>query len=441
MAVYSVQYNINTNVPYDELVYELSLYSENATGVQVFVLQNTNKQSFMSDYKTQVHKTVDISTGQSLIYIMKICVYRVFSGATFLAEEEISIYSLSDFGVGNSSRDGVWYYETSQVTTKKQDNNVNIYQQYITRKNKGVFESSQHPHGDPKDPFQRSVIESQLQIRANAASSRYTGQSVVYPDQGRTMLCGPAAFTYCLMMDRFDLYKYAILDLWETGKTRLGSLIINAKQNGEGISNNAKKASLTYLENLFEWVEQKDHLGNVVGQVEVQRIPSIDWIFMACLRATSNSKMTYDNIDDKTSAITLGDTITSWFSALGSKKIFDNVSISDSNLQDICDLNKYVDTINHSTHVISMVSAIMLKDGDDSVFFSFKNHWITWESPLKYKVKNNYEAVSLNASGESEIKLDCFTWGHVNSDTFKQDVDLSEFLNCTYGGVVFAKIP
>lgn len=441
MATYNIQYKVNTNVPYNELLYELSLYSEDSTGNKNFVLQSTGKQKLMPDCKTQIHKTSDISPTQSMIYIMKINVYRVLAGLDFEVEEEISIYSLGNYGLGNSSRDGVCYYETQQSTKKQNGNDINTYQQYITRKNEGVFESSQHPHGDPKDPFQKSVIESQLQIRGHAASSRYLGSGDVYPDQGRTMLCGPAVFAYCLMMDRFDLYKYAILDLWETGKTRIGSLIIDAKKKNGNDSNKVKKTSLTYLENLFEWVEQKDSQGNIIGQVEVQRIPSIDWIFMACLRASSNSKMTYNNINDKTSAITLGDTIASWFSDVGSKKIFDNLSLLDSNLQDICSLNNYVDSVGHSTHVISMVSAIMLKDGDDSVFLSFKNHWIAWESQLEYKSKNNYQVISFSANKDAKVKLTCFTWGHVNSDTFKQDVDLNEFMNCTYGGMVFSKIP
>ncbi|MFY2738900.1 hypothetical protein [Pseudocitrobacter faecalis] len=88
-----------------------------------------------------------------------------------------------------------------------------------------------------------------------------------------------------------------------------------------------------------------------------------------------------------------------------------------------------------------MVSAIMLKDGDDSVFLSFKNHWIAWESQLEYKSKNNYQVISFSANKDAKVKLTCFTWGHVNSDTFKQDVDLNEFMNCTYGGMVFSKIP
>lgn len=49
--------------------------------------------------------------------------------------------------------------------------------------------------------------------------------------------------------------------------------------------------------------------------------------------------------------------------------------------------------------------------------------------------------ISFSANKDAKVKLTCFTWGHVNSDTFKQDVDLNKFMNCTYGGMVFSKIP
>ncbi|MCM6167808.1 hypothetical protein M4B56_27935, partial [Klebsiella pneumoniae] len=46
------------------------------------------------------------------------------------------------------------------------------------------------------------------------------------PNQGRTSLCGPASFFYCLQMDRPDVYKQAAIELWMQGKTKIGTLDI-----------------------------------------------------------------------------------------------------------------------------------------------------------------------------------------------------------------------
>jgi hypothetical protein len=42
-----------------------------------------------------------------------------------------------------------------------------------------------------------------------------------YPNQGWTSLCGPASFFYCLQMDRPDVYKQAVNELWLHGKTKI----------------------------------------------------------------------------------------------------------------------------------------------------------------------------------------------------------------------------
>lgn len=38
-------------------------------------------------------------------------------------------------------------------------------------------------------------------------------QGTGYPDQSETSLCGPAAYFYCLLKERPDLYKEAVRDL------------------------------------------------------------------------------------------------------------------------------------------------------------------------------------------------------------------------------------
>ncbi|MBI0032268.1 hypothetical protein H3S75_13615 [Gilliamella sp. B14384G15] len=54
-----------------------------------------------------------------------------------------------------------------------------------------AFEVKEHPAGDPHDPFSKEEVEKGLLLRLARMD---------YPDQDQAMLCGPAAFFYCLLI-------------------------------------------------------------------------------------------------------------------------------------------------------------------------------------------------------------------------------------------------
>lgn len=101
-----------------------------------------------------------------------------------------------------------------------------------------------------------------------------------------------------------------------------------------------------------------------------------------------------------------------------------------SNINDICKLNSL---INDDVHIVSLISAGMLQQGADVLF---KDHWIVWDGKLKL-----LNSITNNTSLDEYVSLRLFSWGEVKENSLKQGLTLGDFLNYTFGGMVFTKIP
>lgn len=55
-----------------------------------------------------------------------------------------------------------------------------------------------------------------------------------WPHQGGTSLCGPAAFMFCLINDRPDLYVGHIIDLWTGRPATFGPAQCATQHTGSG---------------------------------------------------------------------------------------------------------------------------------------------------------------------------------------------------------------
>lgn len=221
------------------------------------------------------------------------------------------------------------------------------------------------------------------------------------------MLCGPAAFYYCLMMDRYDVYEQLVWDLWSRGKAMLGEWLL------QPIVNTMK------VRNLFAGMSHP-------------RVSAIDWITMASLRDSSNNLLKYESVGDKVSAITLWGDIEKWMLNTGAHKIFSNISIYHSNLSDVCKLNSLM---SNNVHILSLTSAGMLQQGAD---VPFKDHWIVWDEELKL---TNRQRITNETNLEEFVSLRLFSWGEVKDNSLRELLTLGEFLSHTFGGLVFTKIP
>jgi hypothetical protein len=135
------------------------------------------------------------------------------------------MYTLAELSSGRAwspiKRENPCYFETREQTRLVKPGEENIQAVQISSPER-PFIAKEYPIGHDLDPFERSIIREQITTRFNQLD---------YPNQGWGSLCGPAAFFYCLQMDRPDVYAQAARELWCWGKTKIGELEITP---GEG---------------------------------------------------------------------------------------------------------------------------------------------------------------------------------------------------------------
>ncbi|MEB7597842.1 hypothetical protein [Raoultella terrigena] len=400
MPKYNVYTKIESNVPASNLFYDLNVYRTDANNKK-YVLLSVSEQPIDPNYYTQSHDTNDTDDDLSVIYIIEISLYRKHGGKliSVLSSPAKRMYTLGEIASGKayskSKRENVCYFETKAQTKLVNDNrDENIHSVQITCLER-AFIAKEYPIGSEDDPFDKKKIESQLTSRIKHSN---------YPNQGGTSLCGPASFFYCLLMDRPDVYKQAVNELWLHGKTKIGTLEISP---GNGC---------------------RHPKGSFYDDYGREAISGLDWITLAGLRDSENSVMSYDAVDDQVSGITMWGVLTNWFQKAGYEKIFNNISLSHANEEDIVMLNSYA---KQGYRVVTLISAGMLKgwgNGDSSS----KNHWIVWNEPV---CKVNGGDVTPKDSDEL-IELKLFSWGIVDWQT-KDKSSLSYFAKHVFGGLVF----
>lgn len=400
MPKYNIYTKIESNVPVLDLFYDLTVYRTDSHGER-HVLLSVIQQPLEPDYKTKVHETSETDDDLSVIYIMEMMLYRKHGGKliSVLPAASKRMYTLGEMASGNAfskkKRENVCYFETKGQTKPVNSNgDDNIYNVQITCQER-PFIAKEYPLGSPDDPFDRRKFENQISLRMNYSS---------YPNQGRTSLCGPASFFYCLQMDRPDVYKQAANELWLHGKTKIGTLDITP---GEGCK----------------------HPKGSFYSGSSERISGLDWITLASLRDSENSIMSYDEVDDEVAGITMWGKITEWFEKSGYVKVFSNVGLSRCSIEDVARLSEYAD---NGFKVVCLISAGMLFDfGSDDT--SSKNHWVVWAGALK---NARGQAITKNSRPDEIVNLKLFSWGMVKNQ-IKPNKDLEYVRKHVFGGVVF----
>lgn len=402
MPKYNIYTKIESNVSAVDLFYDLNVYRTDASNKK-HILLSVAQQPVTSNYQTQSHEKNDTEDGLSVIYIMEMNLYRKHGGKLFsvLSSPAKKMYTLGEMASGQAysknKRENVCYFETKAQTKPVNDKGEdNIHTVQITCQ-KRAFIAKEYPVGSPDDPFDKNKIEHQILSRMNRSS---------YPNQGDTSLCGPASFFYCLLMDRPDIYKQAVNELWLYGKTKIGALNIVP-------SNSCRHPMGAFYDAYGE------------------RVKGIDWITLASLRDSENSIMSYDEIDDQASGITLWGALTEWFVSAGYQKEFSNVGLSHVNLKELSTLNEY---IRKGCRVVTLISAGIL-DGFDSTVTA-KNHWIVWDGPITTQYG---EVISLTTKENELVQLKLFSWGKVKNQ-IKRHLALSDVMGSIFGGVVFKSL-
>ncbi|RZL80905.1 MAG: hypothetical protein EOP66_06195 [Sphingomonas sp.] len=151
----------------------------------------------------------------------------------------------------------------------------------------------------------RDVLTAQLE-------QRIAGKGT--PSQVGTSYCGPAAFLYCVLEDRPDIYIAYAISLWMRG-----TFDFRTK------SGNAHVASDTgTIKEMGTLVRRR------IAKPGKAQISELDWMTMACLSASTRPFFVPGNaahLDDVGSSITYPWVLKSWFAATGSRSKVDSMGL------------------------------------------------------------------------------------------------------------------
>jgi len=409
MTIYNVSTYIKTKSNLEYIFYEMELYKIDDKGNKVYALKSTGTQNLQADNRTSVHSSLDISDPEDTSYILRINLFHKIGGKKYevLPEPMTAIIPLKGFLTSDKKWGLSREFEYDETVEKTQNGYTIVYNEKVPFKPR-AFEVKEHPVGDPLDPFSKEKIEASLRSRLAKAN---------YPDQANSMLCGPAAFFYCLFIDRPDLYKQMVKELWESGKTKIGTLKLEPGYD------------CRHPKNFFDYDERVGIYPKVLG---------IDWITLASLRDTENSVFDFDSPNNVFQGITTAGDLKAWFKKAGSKILYEiNSNIVTQafgpklTLKDLCLLNSYV---REDTHVVMLITSRMF---DDMASLLTKNHWIVLQDKLK--LINGHEVTEQTLPSEL-VELNCFSWGEVK-DHLLDNTTLADVMKYSYAALVISKIP
>jgi len=143
------------------------------------------------------------------------------------------------------------------------------------------------PKGRPFPRIQLEDVVAGLRERVNDPRKQ---------NQGAASLCGPAAFFYCVLNYKPELYVQYVIDLFTTGKARIGSLKVEPS------------------------------LPCRVYAPPASKIAAVDWIALASLRDSENTIMDYSSANDTVAGITRPGTLAGWFRHIGYQGVRDNTN-------------------------------------------------------------------------------------------------------------------
>jgi len=254
--------------------------------------------------------------------------------------------------------------------------------------------------------FTRGDVARQIQDRVN-----YPGMI----RQGQSSLCGPAAFLYCVAKKMPLAYAQYIIDLYESGKAKLGSLNI---EPGTDTKN--------YDLPLF-----------------LSDMAAADWIGLAGLRDSANNCFDYQKFTNTIPGITMPGELLSWFTKAGYTSGEDNTNIifGAKNLFTLLSAHQR----QQAGHAVCLLVVASVFDGVLRLSSNnLPNHWVVLTSPIKIdgmpvlpllgkgKTINNDDSIL-----SKKISFDVYTWGNsARSVTFKShDLTVAQFLPHFFGYV------
>jgi len=207
--------------------------------------------------------------------------------------------------------------------------------------------------------------------------------------QQRSSLCGAAAVMFCLVNRDPEAYIQYVIDLYEKGQAKFGSLTVKP--------------------------------GDACRNYEPKRIAPVDWIALASLRDSENRYMSLASVESDAAAITMPETIVSWFRALG-YTTYKSTQWFGAMVQNEHEIARAGTARLQGRDVCLFVNAQML-EGSMGSLSATPNHWIVLTKPIRLDPKKR------------EIAVEIFTWGDIVRVPVNGTVDLDGFLKNYYGYV------
>jgi hypothetical protein len=208
-------------------------------------------------------------------------------------------------------------------------------------------------------------------------------------NQGYAGLCGPAAFFYCVLNYKPELYVQYVIDLMTTGKARVGSR------------------------------EVKPGAACRVYQPPPDKIAAVDWVALASLRDSDNLVMDLSSVDDELSPGTRSGEVAKWFRDIGYRDVRDDTNYY------FCKGRKEIEAIDRDIRfnrdVCLFINDNMLDDTTARLKSTFVNHWVVLDDAPEIR--------------GDRISLSVYTWGSVQRVPGVGTLSLEEFSRNFYGYV------
>jgi hypothetical protein len=206
-------------------------------------------------------------------------------------------------------------------------------------------------------------------------------------NQGRAGLCVPAAFFYCVLNYKPELYVQYVIDLFTTGKARIGSL------------------------------EVKPSAACRLYQPPLDKIAAVDWVALASLCDSSNLILDVSSADDDLSVGNWPGEAAKWFRDIGYRDVRD-----DTNMY-FCKGRKEIEAFDRDMRfnrdVCLFINTNMLDEGTNRLKSTFVDHCVVLDEPPEIN--------------RDRISLSVYSWGKVQRVPSVGTLSLEEFSRNFYG--------
>jgi hypothetical protein len=208
-------------------------------------------------------------------------------------------------------------------------------------------------------------------------------------DTSYANLCGPGAFFYCLVNDKPEIYVDYVIDLYNNGSAKLGSLTVKPSH------------------------ACRNH------QPDPKKIAPVDWVALASLKDDDNIKLHFSSEDDGAAGITMPHTMAHWFNAVGYQLVHNETNVFFTKGRG--DINTVLRRWREGGRVCLFVNAKILDFYADTHRSFTPDHWVVMDG--------SNEAMS------ERVVLSVFSWGKIYKVPERVNLSIYNCLHNFYGYV------